>query len=176
MCVALSLADESVGKNLYTRQDFENALIDKNSFVYVLKSDSGEIAGYVFFFITTTVDIAQKCGLDEALFSSVSPSVCGRIQSAAVKKEYRGRGLSVVLMKYAVDMLRSKGIDTAFAVCWKPGGIVSIKKTLNILSFSFLKEVEKMWWNNTNLYCPYCHGRCSCSAEIYYKKLKGEGQ
>lgn len=170
----LSLADESVGKNLYTRKDFEDEIRDENSFLSLLKNKDGCLAGYMYFYITTTRALAEKCGLDEAIFSSVSSSpICGRFQSAALKKEYRGRGLSMDLMEYSIDVLTKKGIDTGFAICWKPGGKVPMKKTLDLLSFTFLTEVKKMWWNNTSLYCPYCHGRCSCSAEIYYKKLQG---
>ncbi len=168
----LTLADECVGKNLYTQSDFESALEDKNSFVYLLKNSSGCIVGYIYFFVTTTKEVASSCGLDEPLFSSVSDGRCARIQSVAVKSEYRGHGLSSTMMEYALDVLGRKGVDTVFIVCWKPRGVVNLKKAITELGFSFLKEVEKMWWNNTSLFCPYCGGRCSCSSEIYYKNIK----
>ncbi len=40
----LSIADESVGKNLYTEKDFEDELVDENSFLFLLKNRDGEIA------------------------------------------------------------------------------------------------------------------------------------
>lgn len=40
----LSIADESVGKNLYTVKDFEAALGSENSFLFLLKNGDGEIA------------------------------------------------------------------------------------------------------------------------------------
>ncbi len=168
----LAIADECVGKNLYTKSDFERVLEDKDSFVSLLKSSSGFIVGYIYFFVTTTKDVASSCSQDESLFSSVSRKRCGRIQSVAVKSEYRGHGFSTVLMKSALDKLRMDGVETVFIVCWKPGAVVNLKKAITELGFSFLKEVERMWWNNTSLYCPYCNGRCSCSSEIYYKNIK----
>ena len=62
----------------------------------------------------------------------------------------------------------------AFIVCWKPGGVVPLGKALSECNFDFLAETKKVWYDDTELICPYCKGRCLCDAEVYYKLLNVE--
>jgi anaerobic selenocysteine-containing dehydrogenase len=70
--------------------------------------------------------------------------------------------------------LKEISIDVAFIVCWKPRGVVSLSKALWECTFDYLAEAKKVWYDDTELICPYCNGRCLCDAEVYYKLLDRE--
>lgn len=170
----VKLSDESVGKGLYTASEIEETVGSDSKFVYVLKSGEGEIAGYIFFFLTDTDAIVKDAKIDkETLLKALDKSNAkiGRIQSIAIKEEYRGEGLSEKLIDFAVLKLLELKTECTFIVCWKKGDFVPLKKTMEECKFKYLTEVKKIWYDNERLYCPYCKGRCSCNAEIYYKKV-----
>lgn len=167
---ALKLADECVGKNLYSREDFLTAISDRNKFFFLLKNEQKEIAGYIYFLITSSIEVEKTVNI--SLNSIPYSGKCGRIQSVAVKEEYRGLGFSSCMMNYALEVLVQKNIDTAYIVCWKPGGVVPLKKALDKCNFEYLITVKDAWYKDENLICSYCKGRCHCSADIYYKNLK----
>lgn len=61
---ALHIADECVGKNLYSYEDFSKAVKDDNRFFFFLKSEEGKIAGYIYFLITSSFDIVSSVNID----------------------------------------------------------------------------------------------------------------
>ena len=61
-----------------------------------------------------------------------------------------------------------------FAICWKPGKIVPAGKMLKECGFDDLTEAKNVWYDDKDLVCPYCKGRCRCDAEVFYKLLNGE--
>ena len=171
----IKISDESVGKGLYTASEIKETIGSDSKFLYVLKSPDGEIAGYIFFFLTDTDTIVKDAKIDKETFLKVldgTKAKIGRIQSIAIKEEYRGEGLSEKLIDFAVSKLQDLKTECTFIVCWKKGDFVPLKKTMEECKFKFLAEVQKVWYDNERLYCPYCKGRCSCNAEIYYKKVK----
>lgn len=87
---------------------------------------------------------------------------------------YRGIGLAAKMIQFVLLELKDKLIDAAFIVCWKPGGIVPLSKALSECHFKYLADAKRVWYDDTELICPYCKGRCLCDAEVYYKLLDGE--
>ncbi len=168
---ALHLADECVGKNLYSYEDFSKAVKDDKRFFFFLKSEEGKIAGYIYFLITSSFDIVSSVNIDadEIAFSER----CGRIQSVALCEEFRGDGLASEMIDFAIKTLAEKGIDTVYIVCWKPGGVLPLKKALDECKFTYLVTVKDAWYKDEKLICPYCKGRCHCYADIYCKKVGG---
>lgn len=172
--IALNLADECVGKNLYSYEDFSKAVKDDNRFFFFLKSEEGKIAGYIYFLITSSVEIASSVNLNSASipFLGKGSERCGRIQSVALCEEFRGDGLASEMIDFAIRTLAEKGIDIVYIVCWKPGGVLPLKKALDECEFTYLVTVKDAWYKDEKLICPYCKGRCHCSADIYCKKLE----
>lgn len=165
----LSIADRSVGKNLYSYDDFLSVLEDDDKFLYVLKDDSGLIAGYIYFLVTSSVEVEASLGLEAGTLPASSR--LGRIQSVALDEEYRGRGFSGKMIDAADETFLGLGIGSVVIVCWKPGGVVPLGKALGKCGFDYLMTVKEAWYRDEKLYCPYCHGRCHCDADIYYKNL-----
>lgn len=165
----LSIADRSVGKNLYSYDDFLSVFDDEKKFLYVLKDDFGVIAGYIYFLITSSRDIEESLGLEAGTLPSSSR--LGRIQSVALEEAYRGKGLGEKMIDAANEAFSNLGINTVLIVCWKPGGVLPLSNALKDCSFDYLMTVKEAWYRDENLYCPHCHGRCHCDAEIYYKNL-----
>lgn len=173
---ALLLCDECVGRNLYSTDEIAAALNARDRFFYLLKNEKDETAGYIYYYLTDEEYIAKYSGLDAALFREVYPDVhkkVGKIQSVGIRAEHRGIGLAAQMMRFILNELKAVSIDIAFIVCWKPGGIVPLAKALGECGFRFLAEAEKVWYNDTELICPYCKGRCLCDAEVYFKLLDG---
>lgn len=167
----LSTADECVGKGLYTLSDFLSVPDDGKKFIYVLR-DGERTAGYIYSLVTTPEDNVLFLSAGRGMMPQ--EKLIGRIQSVALKKEYRGMGYSSLMINKALDTFLEKGIESVYIVCWKPGGVLPLSKALRECGFTFVSIVENAWYKNERLYCPYCRGRCHCSGEVYMKKLTGE--
>lgn len=167
----LRIADSTVGKNLYSSDDFLSSLCDEDKFVYVLK-DGERCAGYIYFLLTSSCGLEASLGLKAGTLSF--SSLTGRIQSVALDGEYRGMGLASKMMKAAVAALVEKGAGIVYIVCWKPGGFLPLANALGECGFDYLMTVKEAWYGDEDLYCPHCRGRCHCDADVYYKKLSKE--
>ncbi len=167
---ALHIADECVGQNLYSYEDFAKTINDDNKFFFLLKNEEGKIAGYIYFLITSSFEVTSSVNLNANAISFSER--CGRIQSVALCEEYRGNGLANKMIDFAVKTLAEKDIDTVYIVCWKPGGVLPLQNALDACSFQYLGTVKDAWYKDENLICPYCKGRCHCSADIYCKNIR----
>lgn len=168
------LSDECVGKNLYPTEEIAATLNDQEKFFYLLKNEKDETIGYIYYFLTNEEEIAKYSKLDINVFRKVYSDFnkkVGKIQSVGIKKEYRGNELAVEMMRFILKEMKNLGIDITFIVCWKPGGFLPLGKTLAKCQFNYLTEAKKIWYDDMELICPHCKGRCSCDAEIYYKLL-----
>ena len=172
---ALLLCDQCVGKNLYTREELMQAIENENSTFQILKTEEGQIAGYVYYYLTDTEQIARTARLKETKISEVcmhgSEMPVGKIQSVGIREEFRGRGLAGQLVRFALDRLGRMGASEAFIICWNIKGQVPLGKVLKECSFTHLTTAKMIWYDKKELYCPYCKGRCKCDAEIYYKRI-----
>ena len=171
---AKALCDICVGKNLYSEKDLGNTVEDKKKFFWLLKTEDGETAGYIYYKLTNTKSLAKYAKLDEKILLGVSDSgdKIGQIQSVGIKEAFRRQGLAVGLMNYALNQFAEKGIGEVFIICWNAGGKVPLEKALQECKFVHLFSAKMIWYNKKELYCPYCKGRCKCDAEVYFKKIK----
>lgn len=166
------LCDACVGKNLYTSAEILRAIREEDRFFYVLKTDGGNIAGYIYYYLTTEEDIASYAKLDPGVLRAVYDrpgEKVGKIQSVGVREAYRGRGLAALLLQSALERLAGRSVEAAFIVCWRPDGVIPLKKALDGCGFAYLTEAKKVWYDDTELICPRCGGRCLCDAEIHYR-------
>ena len=174
---ARRLCDECVGENLYSEKEIAATIGAADRFFYLLKSETGENVGYIYFYLTDMESIAKYSRLDINMFREVCSSTdkkVGKIQSVGLKEEYRGIGFAAQMLQFILERLKEISVDVAFIVCWKPGGVVPLGKALSKCNFDFLAETKKVWYDDTELICPYCKGRCLCDAEVYYKLLNVE--
>lgn len=171
------LCDGCVGENLYGAEEIASAVGAADRFFYLLKSEAGETVGYIYYYLTDPEYIAKYAKLDAELLRKVysrTDKKVGKIQSVGLKAEYRGIGLAAQMVNFILEKLKEISIDVTFIVCWKPRGIVPLGKALSECKFDYLAEAKKVWYDDTELICPICHGRCLCDAEVYYKRLDGE--
>lgn len=170
----LALCDACVGKNLYTKEEIEESIDSKERFFYLLETETGNCAGYIYFYVTEKDSIADYAKLDTKLFDSVCQNTekrVGKIQSIGVREEYRGSRFAVKLLRFALEKLKENEIAEVFIVCWKKGKEVPLESSLKECRFEFLSVAHKVWYDYTELQCPYCKGRCECDAKVYYKIL-----
>lgn len=169
-----AISSECVGKGLYSPEEIGSAVDSDASFIYVLEAGNGKIAGYIYFLLSDIVSTADDLKLDERQLQNLCGNKglpVGRIQSVAVQSAFRGYGFSRKLLQFALGSLGEKRAEYVFISCWKMGASVPLGPAVKSCGFQFLTEVENAWFGNENLYCPYCHGRCRCSAEVFYKKV-----
>ncbi len=169
-----AIADECVGKGLYSPQEMEEAADTDSKCIYVLETKDGEIVGYIYFFLTDRKSTAAEMKADERLLQTVCTDAAkpvGRIQSVAIRHAFRENGFSKKLVQFAFDALSAEGAGCVFTACWKKGDKVPLRATVQSCGFHFLAETENVWFDKEELFCPYCGGRCRCSAEIYYKRV-----
>lgn len=175
----LLLCDRCVGKNLYQKEELAQTIGSKERWFLLLKTAEGELAGYIYYYITNAGQIAedsrisiekirQACGQTLEPVGKLQP--VGKIQSVGVKEAFRGQGLAVHMVQYAMNQFSEKGIREVFIICWNAGGRVPLAKTLQKCRFIHLSSAKKIWYDKEDLFCPYCKGRCKCDAEVYFKK------
>lgn len=173
-----TLCDICVGKNLYSEKDLGNTVKDKKQFFWLLKTEGGETAGYIYYKLTDTKSLAKYTRLDEKILLKVSDGggKTGQIQSVGIKEDFRGLGIAARLIKFAVCRLQKAGAGAVFTVCWKAEGGAFLAPALKSCGFSFLSSAENVWYDEKQLICPICGGRCRCGAEIYFKKTRKEAR
>ena len=171
-----ALCDICVGKNLYSEKDLGNTVENKKQFFWLLKTENGETAGYIYYKLTDTKSLAKYAKLDEKILLEVSDSgdCIGQIQSVGIREDFRGLGIAARLIKFAADRLQKAGASAVFTVCWKAQGGAFLAPALKSCGFSFLASAENVWYDEKQLICPICGGRCRCGAEIYFKKTGKE--
>ena len=144
----LQLMDRCVGENLYQKEELEQAIGSSERAFLLLRTAEGELAGYIYYYLTNEKQIAEDTRLTEQKIQQVCQqdtlAPVGKIQSVGIKETFRRQGLAVWLMKYALQECR----------------------------FVHLFSAKMIWYNKKELYCPYCKGRCKCDAEVYFKKVK----
>lgn len=169
---AAALCDQCVGKNLYTPERIREAMEARDQFFWLLQTQTGETVGYLFYLLTDVQTVAAAAKVDPARLTGVAPvgAVC-RLQSIGIREEYRGNALAAKLLAFLLEQAGALEARVIYAVCWKAGRVVPLEKPLLECGFSFLMEAKKVWYDDLQLHCPHCNGRCHCDAEIYYKLL-----
>lgn len=172
----VELCDQCVGKNLYTKAEFAEVMERKDRQIFLLLTPKGKVVAYIYFRLT---DIAGAERLAKQSFQQFKEkgfdpySLFGILQSIGVREEYRHCGLSEKLIEiYLQSLLKETAADIAFGVFWKPNGIAPMESVLKKYGFSYLTDSSNIWYDNENLVCPVCKGRCRCDAAIYYKLLE----
>lgn len=174
---ARRLCDACVGTNLYTEAELASAVAAEDRAFYLVKSEAGEIVGYVYYCLASLEELAKYTKLELSLFRSLCSDPerkVGKYQSIGIRPEYRGIGLSARMVSSVLKMMKDAGAEIAFGVCWKPVGVLPLAGVMSECRFTFLAEAKKVWYDDPDLICPYCKGRCTCDAEVYYKKLDGD--
>lgn len=176
--LAVTLCGECVGKNLYSR-DLLAAVVDAPyQQYYFLLTPEGETAGYIYFHAASLDSMAALSRIPRerlAVISEKKAPVIGNLRSIGVVKAYRHRGLSEELVRFYLERLQNDwSADTAFGVFWKPNGHIPMERTLTAFDFIHLGDSSRVWYDNDELICPVCGGRCRCDAAIYYKPIRKE--
>lgn len=168
------LCDECVGENLYPWDVLVKAMEETEQFFYLLTTKEDEIIGYIYYYLTDVKSIADYAKINVELFYTVyqeTSKAVGKIQSVGLKEKYRKSGLAAQMIGFVLKELKDQSVEMAVSVCWKMGEIVPLKKALRECGFCYLSDAEKIWYDDVELICPYCKGRCLCDAEVHYRIL-----
>lgn len=180
LTTAKRMCDACVGVNLYSTEEIARAIDAPDRGFYLLKSASGETAGYVYYRLTDLEQLGAYSKLGAEPFRAVCPEERGRagqLQSIALLEPYRGTGLASHMAAFVCEELAALGALAVFVACWKhSGGIVPLRRAVSACGFELLTEAHGMWYDDEALVCPYCEGRCRCAAEFRYRMLDGEGE
>ena len=188
----LQLMDQCVGENLYQKTELEQTIGRQDRAFLLLKTAEEELAGYIYYYLTSADQIAedarlavqkirQVCGLGAPVRESRSaresrsvrkPQLVGKLQSVGLKEAFRRQGLAVLLMEHALAQFAGKGVENVFIICWNAGGKVPLEKALQKCQFAHLSSAKQIWYDKKDLFCPYCKGRCKCDAEVYFKRIR----
>lgn len=172
----VELCDQCVGKNLYTKAEFAEVMERKDRQIFLLLTPKGKVAAYIYFRLTDIegVERLAKQSFRQFKEKGFTPYLLfGILQSIGVREEYRHCGLSEKLIEiYLQSLLKDTEADIAIGVFWKPNGIAPMESVLKKYGFFYLTDSPNVWYDNENLVCPVCKGRCRCDAAIYYKLLE----
>lgn len=172
----LALCDKCVGEHLYTRADFAQVIERDDQEVFLLLTPAEKVVGYIYCRLIDVREAEQLSKqslqqLDNKVFKACS--LLGILQSIGISEAYRQQGLSNILVEAYLQWLwRKTAADIAFGVFWKPHGKAPMGSILENFGFYHLTDAQNVWYDNENLICPVCHGRCRCEAAIYYKILE----
>ena len=173
-----ALCDTCVGVNLYPEEVLEEVLEQPESYFFLLADQTGRIVGYIYFH-RSDINAAAEFLLStpEKVARYLDPA-CDLVQlrSIGVLPALRHKGLAVRLLEFALAFSREVlHADRAFVACWRKGDLIPMYDNIQKFGFKHLYTVPNMWYNVPDLYCPFCKGRGTCTAEIYSTDLKKGG-
>lgn len=174
---ALALCRDSVGENMYGRGELEAAIDSPNRFFYLAATEDGEVVGYIYFYPESAEALPVYGKLEPACRETAglrAGTPIGNLQSIGVREEHRRTGLSLYLMRFAMDKLAREGAEVWLGVCWKVGDTIPMKRIMEDLGFRFLCDIERFWYDIPALVCPCCGGRCECGAAVYHQPVHKE--
>ncbi len=138
----LQLMDRCVGENLYQKEELEQAIGSSERAFLLLRTAEGELAGYIYYYLTNEKQIAEDTRLTEQKINGYASRILlapvGKIQSVGIKEAFRRQGLAVGLMNYALNQFAEKGIGEVFIICWNAGGKVPLERALQECKFVHL--------------------------------------
>lgn len=174
--IAVTLCDNCVGENLYSRAQLTQIIYKPTHYFYLIFAHNGEAVGYIYFFLTDLGEMMSLSKLSDEQLNIMTMRehpVIGNLQSIGVAGAYRGQGVSEILVDFFLTKLHeSTSADVAFGVFWKTQGIVPMEKTLKAFDFIYITDAQGVWQDKKDLICPFCRGRCTCEASVYYKPLE----
>lgn len=173
---AVALCDAYVGENMYSTAEIASGIAGDKNFFYLLYDEARNPIGYTYFLLRSKAEFLAFSKLTEAQFDTLGlgeDAVIGGIQSIAVIPEARGRHYAKLLFDFTLNYLHAHTpADIAAGALWKMGEEVPMKRVFEQYGFTHLADTELVWYDKTDMYCPYCKGRCVCGASVYYKKLE----
>ncbi|HEX2855732.1 MAG TPA: GNAT family N-acetyltransferase [Opitutaceae bacterium] len=99
----------------------------------------------------------------------------GMLSSAAVRKEFRRRGIGTQMVDAGLQLLRDRGCTMCVSISWESGSIESSKQVLEASGFELVSTVPNHWQQDSvdrGYECPNCGGPpCTCAASFYRKRL-----
>lgn len=164
-----ALCGQCVGENLYPRSSLAAILNSPDHYFSLLRAPEGKIAGYIYFHLSTLEAAAAEAKLPVEALAPIAPveqPVVAKFQSIGTAPAYRYRGVARRLVDLALEQARAAGADTAMCLAWVTKGRVPMGGNLLASGFSYLRDAHRVWYDNENLVCPYCKGRCTCDAAI----------
>lgn len=173
---AVALCAQCVGENLYPKSYIASILHQTDHYYNLLLSPEGDIAGYIYFHLCSLEEAAAEAKLPVQTLSVIAPMehpVVAKFQSIGVEAGYRHLGLSRRLVELALEQAQESQANAAMCIAWKVGEAVPMGDNVLACGFHYLTDAHLVWYDNENLVCPYCKGRCKCDAAIYYKALEG---
>lgn len=166
---ARQLCDKHVGKGLYDASFFEH-LPSKAGHQFYLLSHEGNYIGY--FYCLWMPSISQMPDLDVSAVRKLIPHGrrVGVCRSIGIDKEYRGLGLSDLLLNFFTAFLFEEGCVAVLVPAWKKAAYIPAKRHLEACGFFHLCDLQEPWKTHQALHCPFCRSNpCTCDAVLYYK-------
>ena len=172
----LQLMDRCVGENLYQKEELEQAIGSSERAFLLLRTAEGELAGYIYYYLTNEKQIAEDTRLTEQKIQRVCQqdtlAPVGKIQSVGIKEAFRRQGLAVGLMKYALRQFAEKGIGEVFIICWNAGGKVPLERALQECRFVHLFSAKMIWYIKKNFIVHIAKDAASVMQRSILRKLR----
>ena len=91
----------------------------------------------------------------------------------AVLPEHRNKGLSGKMHALYLELVFPKADVVLYNVWNRRGGEADCVRALLRSGAVFLKKIPLYWYDDEELFCNLCNGRCKCDCDIYYIKKDG---
>jgi len=173
---AAELCAQSVGQNLYPKSYIASVMDRPEHYFNLLLSPEGGVVGYLYFHLCSLEETAAEAKLPVETLAVISPKkhpVVAKFQSVGVDPAYRKLGLARQMVEECLEQAQEARADVALCMAWKYNGYVPMGDNVLACGFQYLTDSHLVWYDNENLVCPHCTGRCKCDAAIYYKTLEG---
>ena len=91
----------------------------------------------------------------------------------ATRPDMQGQGIAKEMVKLH-KKLAFPYADIIFNIVWnRKGAEKSIVAVIKHFGAEFLKTIPLYWYDEPDLYCTVCKGRCVCDCDIYYYTKDG---
>lgn len=164
-----ALADEGLSTGYFT-DEVLNGFKQGKYFCTMAIDDSDKLLGINYGRFETKEEIAEmmRCTVAEVETLFKGEELFFEQIGMVISKSARGLGLSKIMMSRFKDGVFTK-VNTSVTGLWIRNGdeepIVRLEKSAGSV---FLKRIPDYWYDDPDLYCDVCKGRCHCNCDIYY--------
>lgn len=169
-----ALCDQSVGEGFYSLEDWRRIMGQPGHFCNLLLEEDGTLIGYNYNHLAGEDEAAGELKLPTEELRQVAGAPRGAIygicKSMGILPPLRKSGLGFGLLRSGVDQLYQNGACSLWGSAWKQGNRIPMKGIFGQLNFSYLHDVERVWYEIEGLRCPACkQPRCVCQAALFYQ-------
>jgi ribosomal protein S18 acetylase RimI-like enzyme len=172
ICDIELLMNETFGENPQCKETFLKWISDEKFGVFICEEE-GQLLALATVAIRDPKPAPHFGAFGEEVQNFLSQETCAMILEIAVKKEYQGKGLGLLLCQEMSAWIESKDIDFVAGTSWQHGEQNTSKIFFEKFGFKMMARSHNFMQTQldmTGAVCKVCGPVCGCESIFYVKE------